>query len=155
MASVVMLERYVIFSLRQQIGEKMFRLLNYLNITEFFALLIVTLITMNFFIVEAHGTYGVLFVTGGLKMWDYIRNQSQASFKMLKAVGWAVLTSVVHLTKFSISPWFNYLDISHILMSVTSWYFYQAVRYHLNELLCVDKFYSYPSNDSESIAMKN
>ncbi len=133
MASVVMLERYVIFSLRQQIGERIFRLLNYLNVMEFFVLLVVTLITLNFFIVEAHGSYGILFVTGGLELWDYIRRRSQTSLKMLKAVAWAVLTSIVHLTKFSVSPWFNYLDISHILMCITAWYFYNAVKYHLNK----------------------
>jgi hypothetical protein len=128
MVSVMCLERFVIFRLKKHIAHTFFRILNILNILEFLMLTSLTIYSMNFFIVEAHGTYGILLVVGGLELWNYLKRRCAVSLLMIRAVGMAIVTALVHLTRFSIDKWFNYLDIAHVLMIFTAYFFYRAVR---------------------------
>jgi hypothetical protein len=128
MVSVMCLERFVIFRLKKNFSPAFFRILNILNIVEFLLLTSLTIYTLNFFIVEAHGTYGILFVVGGLELWNYLKTKGATSLLMLRAVSMAIVTALIHLTRFSIDEWFNYADIAHVLMIFTAYFFYRAVR---------------------------
>jgi hypothetical protein len=128
MVSVMCLERFVIFRLKKHLSLPFFRILNILNIAEFLLLTLLTIYTMNFFIVEAHGTYGILMVVGGLEFWNFLNRRCSVSLLMLRAVGMAIVTALIHLTRFSINKWFNYLDIAHVLMIFTACFFYRAIR---------------------------
>lgn len=128
MVSVMCLERFVIFRLKKHLSLTFFKTLNILNIAEFLLLTTLTIYTMNFFIVEAHGTYGILLVVGGLELWNYLKKRCAVSLLMLRAVGMAIVTALIHLTRFSIDTWINYLDIAHVMMIFTAYFFYWAFR---------------------------
>lgn len=133
MVSVMCLERFVIFRLKKHLSYSLFSMLNILNLAEFLLLTVFTIYTMNFFIVEAHGTYGILIVVGGLELWNYVRSKCIVSLLMLRAVGMAILTALIHLTRFSIDVWFNHLDLSHVLMIFTAYFFFRAIQKELSK----------------------
>lgn len=127
MFAVALLERAAIFHAKPWLSPKLGRLLAILNLIELFALLVVVLYTLNFFFVEAHAAYGLLVVVATLEAYIYLKTKHIASKKMLYSISIAALAAGVHLAEISLHKWFNHLDLSHVLMAVSSWILYQAV----------------------------
>ncbi|MDZ7847182.1 MAG: hypothetical protein U5L96_10645 [Owenweeksia sp.] len=58
----------------------------------------------------------------------YKGNTSRAIQLFLSGVALAVLAAVIFTARISISKWFNYIDISHVLMAGTAVFFYHGAR---------------------------
>jgi hypothetical protein len=133
MISVALLERAAIFHAQPLLQERIGRVFAWLNLTELFVLLITVLITLNFFWVEAHAAYGLLMVVFSFEMYVFRKTAAIGSRYMLIAVGIAALAALVHLSEFAPHTWFNHLDLSHVIMALGSWYFYQGAVHILDE----------------------
>jgi hypothetical protein len=126
MFSVALLERAAIFHAKPWLSPEFGRFMALLNLLELFVLIGVVLFTLNFFFVEAHAAYGLLVVVASLEGYIYHKTKHIASKKMLLAIGIAALAACVHLSEFAPHTWFNHLDLSHVLMAISSWYIFQA-----------------------------
>lgn len=127
MLSVGLAERASIFHARAFIKPVTGNLLAVANVVEVITLMFIAVYTLNFFFVELHATYGLLLVVFSFELFVYLKTKKKASVFILWAVGVSALAALVHLSKFTIHTWFNHLDLSHVLMAVSSYLFYKGV----------------------------
>lgn len=128
MLSIMLIERASIEYVSSYLNEKIARALKWINILELIFFVTITCVTLNFFFVEAHTTYGLLIVVASLHLYAYRKVKSKGSRLFLIAVGIAAVSAIIYMNKWGISPWFNHNDISHVLLMVTAWFFYRGGR---------------------------
>lgn len=139
MFSVALLERAAIFHAQPLLQPKIGRFFALLNLVELFSLIAIALITLNFFFVEVHAAYGLLVVVSSFEYYIYRKTKKAGSKHMLIAVAIAALAALIHLTELAPHKWFNHLDLSHVIMAVSSWYFYQAALRILDQTATAKK----------------
>lgn len=128
MVSVAFLERSAIEYARRYISKRAGTFFAWINIIELITFIIITFSYMDFFFVELHSTYGILFIVGGFSLFNLSKNKSIASRWFLGGVLLSVLSAVVFTQGWGISQWFNHMDVSHVLMTVAAWTFYRGGR---------------------------
>jgi len=128
MFSVALLERAAIFHAQPLLKPKVGKFFAILNLVELFSLILVALLTLNFFFVEAHAAYGLLVVVFSFEWYIYRKTKQAGSKIMLIAVSIAALAALVHLTELAPHRWFNHLDLSHVIMAIGAWYFFLAAQ---------------------------
>jgi hypothetical protein len=126
MFSIMLIERASIEYASRLIPDKLSLWLKWINIIELATFVTITMVTLNFFFVEAHTTYGLLIVVASLHFFVYRKTRSAGSRLFLIAVGFAAVSAIIYLNRWSFSPWFNYNDISHVLLAIAAWYFYSG-----------------------------
>jgi len=106
--------------------------LNTTNYSLLVIFMIYTLTTNNFEIFKMHAAAGLLliFITHAIA-W---RRSHTGSGWIMAGMGISFFTVLVHTKQFSISPWFNYKDISHVIMMVSLVMIYNGV-YMMSENL--------------------
>ena len=77
---------------------------------------------------EAHAAYGLLVIVFSFEVLIFKIKKAESSIIFLMATGIASLAALVHLSQFTIHPWFNHLDLSHVLMAVSAYVFFLAGR---------------------------
>jgi hypothetical protein len=127
MLSVGLAERAAIMHAHPLLHRDYGKFFRYANLVEVAFMLGVVIYTKNFFFVEVHATYGLLVVVFSFELFYFLRTREEGSRTILLAVGVSALAAIVHLSKFAISPWFNHLDLGHVLMAVSSWLFYHGI----------------------------
>lgn len=132
LASIALIERASIEHARKHISPKPCRLLSMLNIVGLLTFMILTLITMNFLMVGLYYAYGILIVVGMLNIFVYSKTRDPGSRQFLIAVGFSTLTALVFLNEWNLHRWFNYLAVSHILMTIAAVFFYRGARVIIN-----------------------
>ncbi|MDX8339714.1 hypothetical protein SLH46_11000 [Draconibacterium sp. IB214405] len=124
MFSIMFVERAAIEHTRIQLSNKIVQLLSILNIVEFLIFLTLTVVTLNFFYVEFHSGYGLMFIVLSLEGFLYLKTRNKSSKFILIGVLFAAIAALVFMNQLSIHQWFNYLSVSHILMAAAAWFFY-------------------------------
>ena len=127
MVSIAILERAAIFHAKPLMKPQIGNFFAAINLVEFFSLAFISVYTLNFFFVEAHAAYGMIVVVFSFELYVFIKTKDTGSKIVLQAVVVAVLSAITHLSKFSLAIYFNYLDISHVLMAVSAYLLYKAV----------------------------
>lgn len=128
MLSVALIERASIEQARKLISPRLGRTLAWLNILELLTFMTLTLSSLNFLFVEIHTTYGLLVVVASLNIFIYSRTRNRGSKLFMIAVGFSALGALVFMNKWSIHLWFNYLDLSHVLLTISAIFFYKGSR---------------------------
>jgi hypothetical protein len=123
MVAIMFIERAVIEHTRLVLKPQIIKVLNILNIIEFITFVSLTFYFLDFFFVEFHSGYGLMFVVLSLQTMLYIKTKNEASRTLLLAVGLAAIAALFFMTKPEIYKWFRYIDVSHIFMSVSAYYF--------------------------------
>jgi hypothetical protein len=126
MLSIMLIERASIEYASRLIPVKLSKWLKWINIIELAAFITITIVTMNFFFVEVHTAYGLMIVVASLHFYVYLKVKSQGSKLFLIAVAFAAISAIIYMNRISLSIWFNYNDISHVLLTVAAWYFYRG-----------------------------
>lgn len=124
MISIMFVERAAIEHTRIRLSPAIVRGLGILNIIEFLTFLTLTIVTLDFFFVEFHSGYGLMFVVLSLEGFLYLKTKNEASKYMLIGVVFAAVAALFFMNKLSPHPWFNYLSASHVLMAVAACFFY-------------------------------
>ena len=132
MASVALIERAAIRHAQPLLKPSIGKFFATLNIVELMTLITVVLLTLNFFFVEAHAAYGLLVVVFSFELYVYVKTKAEGSRLLLIAVSISATAATVHLTQFTINPWFNHLDFSHVLMAIAAYVFYLGAK-RINE----------------------
>lgn len=128
MISVALIERAAIMHAYPLMKPNIRKFFSILNIVEVCTLISITLYTLNFFFVEAHAAYGLVVVVASFEVFVFLKTKNKGSGLLLIAVCISAIAATVHLCKFSIHKWFNYLDLSHVLMAMAAYVFYLGVK---------------------------
>lgn len=128
MISIMFVERAAIQHTQIWLKESLIRIFLIVNIIEFLTFLTLTIVTLNFFFVEFHSGYGLMFVVLSLEGFLYIKTKNKASKLILFGIGFAALAALVFMNEISLHQWFNYLSLSHILMAVAASFFYWGTK---------------------------
>lgn len=128
MISIMFVERAAIQHTKIWLKESLIKVLLVVNILEFLTFLILTIVTLNFFFVEFHSGYGLMFVVLSLEGFLYFKTKNQASKYILIGVGFAAIAALFFMNKISLHQWFNYLSISHVLMAVSATFFFLGTK---------------------------
>lgn len=124
MISIMFLERAVIEHTRIYLKTTVVKVLGVINIVEFITFLTLTIATLDFFFVEFHSGYGLMFVVLSLEGFLFLKTKNQAGKYMLAGVGFAALAALFFMTKISPHRWFDYLCVSHVFMAIAATFFY-------------------------------
>lgn len=128
MLSMMFIERSSIENAKHLIKPWAGRLFLVLNIVELITVMTITIYTLNFKWVEFHSGYGLLGVVAPFHAYAYYRTRKRASLVVLIGVGIGCLAALTFMNRISLHTWFNYLDISHVLMAIAAWIFYLGAR---------------------------
>jgi hypothetical protein len=128
MISIMFVERAAIEHTRILLKESVVKVLGIVNIMEFLTFLILTIATLDFFFVEFHSGYGLMFVVLSLEGYLFIKTRNPASRLMLGGVGLAAIAALFFMFKISPHQWFNYLCVSHIFMAAAATLFYLGTK---------------------------
>ena len=124
MISIMFVERAVIEHTRIWLNDSLVNVFRIINIIEFLTFLTLTITSLNFFFVEFHSGYGLMFVVLSLEGYLFLKTKNTAGKYMLAGVGFAALAALFFMTKTSPHQWFNYLCISHVFMAAAAALFY-------------------------------
>jgi len=126
MLSVAFIERSSIEYARALIPHRVGKMFLILNIIELLTIMSITIYTLNFQWVEFHSGYGLLAVVLPFHGYVYYKTSDKGSLIILIAVLVACIAALVFMNKISWHTWFNYIDISHVLMAVAAYIFYRG-----------------------------
>jgi len=133
MLSISLLERASIEYAKPLLPKKLRIFMDWANIIELLTFMVLTFSTLNFFFVEVHSAFGLLVINTPLHLYVFYKTRSEGSKYMIIAISFAMMSALIFMNEISLHKWFNYLDISHVLMTFGAWFFYQAAkRFHKN-----------------------
>ena len=128
MLSISLLERASIEYAKPLLKPRFRVFLDRANIIELLVFVTLTFGTLNFLFVEIHSAFGLLVINTPLHLFIYIKTRNEASKYMLAGISFAMISAVIFMNEISIDKWFNYFDISHLLMALGSWFFYLTAK---------------------------
>ncbi len=128
MISIMFVERSAIEHTRIVLSTKLVKVFGVINIIEFLTFLTLTVSSLNFFFVEFHSGYGLMFVVLSLEGFLFIKTKNAASKYLLTGVFFAAIAAVFFMCKISIHQWLNYIAVSHIFMAVAAYFFYKGAK---------------------------
>jgi hypothetical protein len=126
MFAIMLIERAAIEHTDIILKKKYLKILRVVNIIEFSIFLFLTFYTLDFFYVQLHSGYGLMFVVLTIEFLLFIKTKNEASKYIMAGIGFAALSALTFSTEFSLHPWMNYLSISHIWMAVATVFIYQG-----------------------------
>lgn len=128
MFSIMFVERAAIQHTKIWLKESLVKTFLIVNIVEFIVFLVLTIVTLNFFFVEFHSGYGLMFVVLSLEGFLFLKTKNKASQFILIGIGFAAIAALFFMNEISLHQWFNYLSISHVLMAVAATFFYIGTK---------------------------
>lgn len=128
MLAIMLIERGAIEHTRMVLKKKYVKLLGYANILEFLIFLTLTLVTLDFFYVQLHSGYGLMFVVFTIESLLLLKTKNKASQYIMAGIGFAALSALVFTTEFSLHRWFNFIAISHVMMALATVFIYGGVK---------------------------
>ncbi|HYG50428.1 MAG TPA: hypothetical protein VD905_05970 [Flavobacteriales bacterium] len=129
MISVGLAERAAIMHARPLIRRNLGSFLAWVNIFELVTIMFLAMWTLKFIFVEAHALYGLLLILFSFEAFVYAKTRDKGSKTAMWAVFWAALAATTHIAKISPHTWFNYLDLSHVLMAIGNFVLLKAVMH--------------------------
>lgn len=129
MIAVAFFERAAIRHIKPLLNRKGGLLLGWLNYAELLIFFVLTILTLNFAVVEIHAFYGLFLMLFLIEIYVYKKKKDPGSVNIFIATFWGAVAAGLHALKFSIGPWFNYNDISHLAMATSIWYYYRGARH--------------------------
>ena len=126
MISIMFVERAAIEHTRIWLKPSIVKGLGIINILEFITFLTLTIVSLDFFYVEFHSGYGLMFVLLSLEGFLFLKTRNTAGKYMLAGIGFAAIAAFFFMTKISPHQWFNYICVSHVFMAFAATFFYQG-----------------------------
>jgi hypothetical protein len=128
MFAIMLIERGAIEHTRIVLNKKYVKILGIVNIIEFLIFLGLVLFTLDFFYVQLHSGYGLMFVVFTIEFLLFLKTKNKATQYIMAGIGFAALSALVFATEFSIHRWFNFLSLSHVFMAVATVFIYEGVK---------------------------
>jgi hypothetical protein len=128
MFAIMLIERGAIEHTRLILNKKYVKILGIVNKVEILIFLGLVLVTLDFFYVQLHSGYGLMFVVFTIETLLFLKTKNEATKYIMAGIGFAALSALVFATEFSIHQWFNYLSLSHIMMAIATLFIYGGVK---------------------------
>jgi hypothetical protein len=128
---MLLIELGSVLHVRERLGRWQLRFLYVffgIQLLAFYAL-ILNPATRSFLVPNFNSSIAMVGVVLPLHVYAFWQKQSQGSRLFLLAFGLGLVTSLVYNSQFSFSRWFNYHDISHLIVAITQYTFYRGARY--------------------------
>ncbi len=74
--------------------------------------------TSSFKLVQIHSTIDIVGLALPLHFLNYKWNQSKGSLRIMIAIFYALIPGMIFSNQISVNHWFNYHDISHVMMAI-------------------------------------
>jgi len=87
--------------------------------------LFITIVSNNFLSVKING--GIAVIISLITHFQTYREGLPGSGYISFGFAFSLLSIIVHSTQFSISEWFNYKDISHVIMNISLYFIFLGV----------------------------
>ncbi|NJN41043.1 MAG: hypothetical protein HC811_01105 [Flammeovirgaceae bacterium] len=126
MLSIALIERSSIEHARPYIKPNVGKFFLVLNVVELLAIMTIAMSTLSFRWIELHTAYGLLAIVVPFHFVVYYYTKDKGSLMIIMAVGIATIGSLFYMYKISPHPWFNHIDISHVILTIAIFYFYNA-----------------------------
>lgn len=126
MVSIMLIERAAIQHTRIVFPPKVIQVLGVINVVEFLTFLTLTVTQLDFFFVEFHSGYGLMFVVLGLEGFLYFKTRNEASKNLLIGIGLAAIVALFFMNEWIPHPWFNHISTSHSFMAIAAVFFYRG-----------------------------
>lgn len=139
MFSITLLERASIEYIRPIIHEKLGHLFARINIIELLVFIFIAIYTLNFFFVQVHAAYGLLFVVTSINLYVLHKRKTKSSKLFLLAVGCAAIGALIFMNEWGISQWFDHYDISHVMMAISAYVFYKGSKQLMLDPIVIGK----------------
>ena len=140
MWSVACFERSSILFAGERVSRRLERIMSVANIIELAIFHLLVLFSQPliyklgydfnaFYFVEIHAAYGLIVIAFPLHFIIWRQTRSEVSKYVLLGIAVAASAVVVHLTEFYLHPvWFNYHDVSHVILTGSTVLYYLAAR---------------------------
>lgn len=128
MISIMFVERAAIEHTRIWLNSSVVRVLGVINIIEFLTFMTLTITTLDFFFVEFHSGYGLMFVVLSLEGFLFLKTKNKAGRYILTGVAFAAVAAIFFMFRISPHQWFNYIATSHIFMAIAATFFYLGTK---------------------------
>jgi hypothetical protein len=128
MFAIMLIERGTIEHTRIALNKRYVKILGIVNIMEFLIFLGLVFFTLDFFYVQLHSGYGLMFVVFTIEALLFYKTKNEGTKYIMAGIGFAALSALVFATEFSVHRWFNYLSLSHTLMAVATVFIYGGVK---------------------------
>lgn len=126
MLAVSALERGIISFLSPIVSKRISSFLEVANVVELLTFAVISFVTLNFFFVQIHSAYGLGVVVFPICFYAFWKTGNQGARIISISVLFTTLAAFFYTSKISISPWFNHLDISHVVMAFGTYLFYRG-----------------------------
>ena len=126
MLAISALERGIISFLSPIVSKRVSSFLEIANIIELLTFTVVSFVTLNFFYVQVHSAYGLGLVVFPVCFYAFWKTGNKGAQIICISVLFTTLAAFFYTSKLSISPWFNHLGISHVVMAIGTYFFYRG-----------------------------
>ncbi len=92
-------------------------------------MIILTFITLDFRIVVLHAVILLLGIVMPLNLIQFLRSGNRGSLFLVGGVLTATIAAIIFSLKISVAVWFNYNDISHVIVALSTFIFFLAAGY--------------------------
>ncbi|TDE16401.1 DUF6962 family protein [Dyadobacter psychrotolerans] len=128
MIAVALFERAAIWHVKPLLPKRIGKFLGRLNYVELSIFFVLAIVTLNFVVVEVHAFYGLFLMLCLIEIYVYRKKNDPGSRYIFIATFLGAVSAGFHALKFSFGPWFNYNDIAHIPMALSIYYYYLGAR---------------------------
>ncbi|HEX7413641.1 MAG TPA: hypothetical protein VF411_06300 [Bacteroidia bacterium] len=112
---------------RPIIGNFAFKRLVLINSIEVVIAFIAVFLAWSFVVVEIHAAFGLLLNIAVLEYIHFQKTKSALSIRLLYGITIAIISVIAHIFTFASSVWFNHIDLSHVLMTLSIYVMYKGV----------------------------
>lgn len=124
MFSIMLIERAAIKHTRILLKPALVNAFAWINIIELVVFMSLAIGYLDFFFVEFHSGYGLMFVVLSLEGYLFIKTKNSASKFILIGIGIAAIAALTFMNTWSPHQWFNHISLSHCLMAFAAIFFY-------------------------------
>lgn len=126
MLAIAFFERAAILHGRPLMPASLGNFFSTLNYVEVVIFMLLALKTLNFRFVEMHATYGLFVVVFCFELYTYFKQKDRGSFYIFAGTLLAAVAALTHMFTISIHEWFNYNDVSHVIMATGIFFYYKG-----------------------------
>ena len=124
--SITLIERAIIEKSSALLTEKMQNFLIWSSHIKLILSMFLTAYFVNFAYVGYHTTLGLICIVASCSVFVFAKTKNSGSILYVIGVVVAALSGIIFMNKWGVDIWFNHLDVSHIFMAMSSYFFYQA-----------------------------
>lgn len=119
-----------VYHVQKHIEKSKFKIFMYASILELIIMLGLLFICWTFLIVEIHSMLALLIMVTSLEIYNYKLTKSKTSLYIIIGIFTSVFAVLCHLLKLAVSVWFNHMDLSHIIMTLSLYLIYKGISYN-------------------------